>query len=1084
MVEFLTAYACAIAIFDRLMYNDFVIILKSSTKKGNLKMKKRLLSLLLIATMLVAIFPIGVSAATETVDGTKYTVVSTAKELQTALQAGGNILLKNDIALDSSFASTVTVKAATVLNGNGYTLTWKGDRTAPLFRFAAGKILSKGVGYIKNINFGTKDNPITLTQGNSLFVEESTNTCAIVFQNVDFYLKGTELKGTNVGGLYATLTGGASFYGCNLHAELSATAENMGAWVGNVAGGTLEMTECTTSGSIVLNGNAVGAAVGQIGDSFARFTDCVNMADVRGPQLVAGFLGLVGAKAQTTYFTGCVNYGDVVSTGSGYSSMAAGIIARSSNIKDLGNKRLRVFYDCVNYGSITANRAGGIVGSSHDQDVSGPNGKYTYYTFENCINYGEINGKEYAGGIIGIASPVTHCAEVTDCVNLGKITSSEGYAGNFAGMLSSGVISGGYAAGVVSTKQGTDVLAPHNTGTYVIAAGSYAKQKWDIIQSTVSNVHYVGNASAVAAGITKVTPDALASVLPKLSELCNTALVAADANDTERIVVAAEPGLRGLQQSVEVKNGSADLRLIAGIDAMNAFKSFGFKIVLRANGQTTELNRKTFDLYTAMNAAMAGGSATQIKASEKASNYLFATKLTGLPIASGAVLEVTPYAVDKNGTEYVGNTRVIACKNGNYQLEPMMLNGKLLSDYAIVYPSTDTMSESLLATRMASELAKMTGAVIPAIPDNKTCSKEAKILIGATKITTKNTEGRSVCTQNVPHEIVIAGDDTAQLSEAITYFLDTLDARLFAGDRVWSFASLDVPVDTSISLMGYNLGAQNDNSIKLAEWELITDYLPDIMTFQEPWAGFLDDFLNSYAVKPTTPFQASTSDDDVMATDVDNKAFTGKGYYGVYWGMPRWVPGGPYTNGKASYSVILYAKDRFTVDEKRSGTFWLSDTPNVVGSKYEDSKHVRCATYATLTDRNTGKTFVVVNTHLQGAMAVEQITVLLRELKRLVGTDIPVFITGDMNREAQTEAIALFKDNEYMDMTAMDEVADRAYRHRRNIDWLFMNCPDQIDVSYYNYCGERPFLNNIWNDKLVMGRPSDHPAVYAEFKFR
>ena len=284
--------------------------------------------------------------------------------------------------------------------------------------------------------------------------------------------------------------------------------------------------------------------------------------------------------------------------------------------------------------------------------------------------------------------------------------------------------------------------------------------------------------------------------------------------------------------------------------------------------------------------------------------------------------------------------------------------------------------------------------------------------------------------------------------------------------------------------MAYNLGAKDDSFIKKAEWDLMVDYLPDIMTLQEPWAGFLDDFLNKYAVQPTEKFAASSADDDVMATDVNNKSFTGNGYYGVYWGMPRWVPGGPYTNGKASYSVILYAKDRFTVDESRSGTFWLSDTPEVVGSKYADSKHVRCATYATLTDRNTGKTFVVVNTHLQGAMAVEQITVLLKELKKIFVKDEPIIITGDMNSEAQTEAIALYKNNEYMDMTAMDEVADRTYRHRRNIDWLFMNCPDKIDVSYYNYCGERPFLNNIWNDALALGKPSDHPAVYTEFKFR
>jgi hypothetical protein len=308
---------------------------------------------------------------------------------------------------------------------------------------------------------------------------------------------------------------------------------------------------------------------------------------------------------------------------------------------------------------------------------------------------------------------------------------------------------------------------------------------------------------------------------------------------------------------------------------------------------------------------------------------------------------------------------------------------------------------------------------------------------------------------------------------------------MLAGERTWNFEELTVPVDTSISMMAYNLGAKDNSYIKKAEWELIVGYLPDLITFQEPWAAYLDDFLNTYAVQPNPGFKSGSSI-DVMETDVDNKSFTGRGYYGVYWGLPRWRPEDKNKNGRASYSVILYAKDRFTVDESRSGTFWLSAAPDISGSKFAASSHVRCATYATLTDRNTGKTFILVNTHLGGdeTTKTDQAKVLLQELQARVGTDLPIFITGDMNAEAQTKTIAYYKKNSVMSMTAMDEAADYTYRDRRNIDWLFMNCPDQVDVTYYNYCGERPFLNNIWNKTLVMGRPSDHPAVYTEFTFR
>jgi hypothetical protein len=89
-----------------------------------------------------------------------------------------------------------------------------------------------------------------------------------------------------------------------------------------------------------------------------------------------------------------------------------------------------------------------------------------------------------------------------------------------------------------------------------------------------------------------------------------------------------------------------------------------------------------------------------------------------------------------------------------------------------------------------------------------------------------------------------------------------------------------------------------------------------------------------------------------------------------------------------------------------------------------------------------------------------------------------------MNSEAHSTPIALYKDNDYMDMTAMDEVAERSYRVRRNIDWFFTNHPEQVEISYYNNCFENTYLNNQWNSELIMGMPSDHPAIYTEFKFR
>ena len=149
-------------------------------------MKKRLISFLLVTGLLVSLLPMSASAATETVDGTQYTTVSTASQLYSALSSGGNILLQNDIALNSSFSGAVTIRPGTVLNGNGYSITYSGSRSSALFKYAAGSSVGNATSYIKNIGFGTSTVPMTLTGSASLFAEASVDTCEIIYQNVDF----------------------------------------------------------------------------------------------------------------------------------------------------------------------------------------------------------------------------------------------------------------------------------------------------------------------------------------------------------------------------------------------------------------------------------------------------------------------------------------------------------------------------------------------------------------------------------------------------------------------------------------------------------------------------------------------------------------------------------------------------------------------------------------------------------------------------------------------------------------------------------------------------------------------------------
>jgi endonuclease/exonuclease/phosphatase family metal-dependent hydrolase len=109
-------------------------------------------------------------------------------------------------------------------------------------------------------------------------------------------------------------------------------------------------------------------------------------------------------------------------------------------------------------------------------------------------------------------------------------------------------------------------------------------------------------------------------------------------------------------------------------------------------------------------------------------------------------------------------------------------------------------------------------------------------------------------------------------------------------------------------------------------------------------------------------------------------------------------------------SPIFYKKALFDVQE--SGTFWLSETPEVPGSKSWDTACTRICTWARMTDRKTGKAFVYFNTHLDHVSPTAKENGMALILKRIKAIDkgIPVLLTGDMNSGPDSKPIALAKE--------------------------------------------------------------------------
>jgi endonuclease/exonuclease/phosphatase family metal-dependent hydrolase len=107
---------------------------------------------------------------------------------------------------------------------------------------------------------------------------------------------------------------------------------------------------------------------------------------------------------------------------------------------------------------------------------------------------------------------------------------------------------------------------------------------------------------------------------------------------------------------------------------------------------------------------------------------------------------------------------------------------------------------------------------------------------------------------------------------------------------------------------------------------------------------------------------------------------------------------------------LFYRRDRWKLDPERHGTFWLSETPDVPGSKSWQSSLPRVATWARLTDATSGRAVWVYNTHFDHQSERARIEAARLIARRLAerNSDEPVLVMGDLNATSSNEAVRTF----------------------------------------------------------------------------
>ncbi len=117
-------------------------------------------------------------------------------------------------------------------------------------------------------------------------------------------------------------------------------------------------------------------------------------------------------------------------------------------------------------------------------------------------------------------------------------------------------------------------------------------------------------------------------------------------------------------------------------------------------------------------------------------------------------------------------------------------------------------------------------------------------------------------------------------------------------------------------------------------------------------------------------------------------------------------------DGKESgeFSAILYRKDRLRLED--AGTFWLSDTPEVPGSKSWGNDITRICTWARFTDLRSGRRFYHYNTHFDHRSQPSRVQAAALVLERVAARahpEEPAVLTGDFNAAPDNPAIVALR---------------------------------------------------------------------------
>ncbi len=194
----------------------------------------------------------------------------------------------------------------------------------------------------------------------------------------------------------------------------------------------------------------------------------------------------------------------------------------------------------------------------------------------------------------------------------------------------------------------------------------------------------------------------------------------------------------------------------------------------------------------------------------------------------------------------------------------------------------------------------------------------------------------------------------------------------------------------------------------------------------------------------------------------------------------RWIGLGRDGGSRGEFMAVFYRQDR--LEPLDFNHFWLSDTPEVMGSTTWGNTNRRMVTWVRFEDRQTKKVFHFWNTHFdhQIETARQKAAGLIRDRIAQVPTSTPVILLGDFNADSGASRCyeiltreSGLKDTWHAAKTRSNEDVNSfnnfepLERNSRRIDWILFRGEARVQHA------------GVVTTKAENQWPSDHFPVTA-----